>query len=145
MENKTDSFRVVRINLNEGVAQYKYFSTREECLTSIAETGNGWLQQLIHPDPTDNGWYWQTAMNDREQLEEIKKLLRARPRSAETGFLDAKAAAAYCGMSRGTFDKYRYKTAVKIKGYRIGGKVLYKTEDLDSFIKLYELKSGGLA
>ena len=27
----------------------------------------------------------------------------------------------------------------------IGGKVLYKTEDLDSFIKLYELKSGGLA
>jgi len=81
----------------------------------------------------------------REQLEEIKKLLRARPRSAETGFLDAKAAAAYCGMSRGTFDKYRYKTAVKIKGYRIGGKVLYKTEDLDSFIKLYELKSGGLA
>ncbi len=81
----------------------------------------------------------------REQLKEIKKLLRMRPSCPSAGFLDAKAAAAYCGMSRGTFDKYRYKTRVKIKGYRIDGKVLYKVDDLDSFIKLYELKSNGLA
>jgi len=44
-------------------------------------------------------------------------------------------------MSRGTFDKYRYKTAVKIKGYPIDGKTLYKVEDLDAFIKLYAVRS----
>jgi len=61
--------------------------------------------------------------------------------STRQGYLDARSAAAYCGMSRGTFDKYRYKTAVKIKGYPIDGKTLYKVEDLDAFIKLYAVRS----
>lgn len=81
----------------------------------------------------------------QKDLAQIKRLIQNRHPSLETGYLDAKAAAAYCGMSRGTFDKYRYKSAIKIKGYPIDGKILYKREDLDSFIKLYDLKSRGLA
>jgi hypothetical protein len=61
------------------------------------------------------------------------------------GWLDAKAAAKYLGISSGSFDKYRYKTSPKIKGYALDGKTLYKRSDLDSFVMLYELKSSGLA
>ena len=57
------------------------------------------------------------------------------------GWLDAKAAARYLGLSAATFDKYRYQTKVKIKGYRVGGKLLYQRKDLDSFVKLYEINS----
>jgi hypothetical protein len=86
----------------------------------------------------------QIAQIQRD-LAEIKRLIQSRGANLETGYLDAKAAAAYCGMSRGTFDKYRYKSAIKIKGYPIDGKILYKREDLDGFIKLYDVKSRGLA
>lgn len=61
------------------------------------------------------------------------------------GWLDARGAAKYLGVSAATFDKYRYQTTPKIKGYKLDGKVLYKRADLDSFVRLYELKSGGLA
>lgn len=57
------------------------------------------------------------------------------------GWLDAKAAIAYLGLSATTFDKYRYQSKVKIKGYKVGGKLLYQRKDLDSFVKLYELNS----
>lgn len=64
---------------------------------------------------------------------------------AGDGWLDAKAAAKYLGHSSGSFDKYRYKTNPKLKGYRLDGKTLYKRSDLDSFVRLYELKSAGVA
>lgn len=57
------------------------------------------------------------------------------------GWLDAKAAAKYLGMSATTFDKYRYQSRVKIKGYKVGGKTLYQRKDLDSFVKLFEINS----
>jgi hypothetical protein len=63
----------------------------------------------------------------------------------EDGWLDAKAAAKYVRMSPATFDKYRYKTSPKIKGYPLDGKTLYKKSDLDTFVRLYELKNRGLA
>ncbi len=62
----------------------------------------------------------------------------------EGGFLDSRRAAAYCGISRGTFDKYRYSTEIKLKGYRLDKKVLYKREELDAFVRLYEIKSAGV-
>jgi len=74
---------------------------------------------------------------------DIEALRSSAHGTAVDGWLDAKGAAAYLSMSAGTFDKYRYEGSPRIKGYRIGGKLLYKREDLDSFVKLWEMKSTG--
>jgi excisionase family DNA binding protein len=59
--------------------------------------------------------------------------------------MDAKAAAKYLGCSKTTFDNYRYNSSPKLTGYRVGGKTLFKREDIDSWVKLYEIRSKGLA
>lgn len=59
--------------------------------------------------------------------------------------MDAKEAAAYLGMCPNTFDKYRYKAKIKIKGYKLDGKVKYKKSELDLFMLTYNAKSQGLA
>jgi hypothetical protein len=64
---------------------------------------------------------------------------------ARVGWLDAEGARKYLSMSAGTFDKYRYKTSPRIPGHALDGKVLYHPTDLDNFVRLYELKAGGLA
>ena len=74
-----------------------------------------------------------------EMREEIRNMA-ARPEKAD-GWIDAREAAEYMGLSAGSFDKYRYTASPKIKGYKLDGKTLYKRSDLDSFIKLYELRS----
>jgi hypothetical protein len=71
--------------------------------------------------------------------EEVRK--KAEAPAEPSGWLDAKAAAAYLDMSATTFDKYRYQSPVRIKGYKVGGKLLYQRKDLDSFVKLYEINS----
>jgi hypothetical protein len=73
------------------------------------------------------------------------KALRSGSQGTADGWLDAKGAAEYLDMSAGTFDKFRYQTTPKIKGYRVGGKTLYKRADLDNFVMLFEVKSQGLA
>lgn len=97
------------------------------------------------PDTTDLvqilQWLCTQVVSLRADLESVREGCERACSTEEQGFLDAKAAAAYCGMSRGTFDKYRYNTEVRIRGYHLDGKVLYKREDLDSFIKLYEIRS----
>jgi hypothetical protein len=60
-------------------------------------------------------------------------------------WLDARAAAKYMCVSKTSFDKYRYETMPKLAGYRLDGKVLYKKSDIDSFVRLYALKSTGRA
>jgi hypothetical protein len=61
------------------------------------------------------------------------------------GWVDAKGAAQYLSISDSTFEKYRYKTTPSVKGYPLDGKVLYKKNELDTFVKLYAIKSNGLA
>lgn len=61
--------------------------------------------------------------------------------SAGDCWMDAKGAAKYMGISDGTFEKYRYHTNPKVKGYKLDGKTLFKKSDIDSFIVLYEVKS----
>jgi hypothetical protein len=51
----------------------------------------------------------------------------------------------YLGFSRGTFEKYRYNTKIKIKGYPLDGKTWFKKSDLDMFMLTYQAKSGCLA
>ena len=71
---------------------------------------------------------------------------RAKPAEAiGDGWLDAKAAAKYMCISPCTFDKYRYRTEPKLKGYNLDGKMLYKKADLDMFIMLYAAQSSGLS
>jgi hypothetical protein len=67
--------------------------------------------------------------------------LRHLSRTGHDGWLDARAAAGHMGISPGCFDKYRYNTNPKIKGYKLDGKVLYKKSDLDNFVRLYATKS----
>jgi|ERR1700677_1078887 len=59
----------------------------------------------------------------------------------ELGWMDAKRAAKYLGMCPTTFDKFRYESKAKIKGYKVGGKIKYQRKDLDSFVKLWEYNS----
>ena len=75
------------------------------------------------------------------------KALRISQHSATSndGWLDSEKARKYLDMSANTFDKYRYQTTPSIKGYKVGGKTLFKREDLDNFVRLYEIKSNGLA
>ncbi|MEI8234253.1 MAG: hypothetical protein WCH57_06165 [Verrucomicrobiota bacterium] len=79
------------------------------------------------------------ANYDHKELVSILKDIEA----AKDGWLDAKAAAQYMGgMCESTFDKYRYNTNPKLKGYSLGGKVYYKKGDIDLFIRLFALKAG---
>jgi len=61
------------------------------------------------------------------------------------GYMTPQQAMDYLGFSRGTFDKYRYKTKVKIKGYPLDGKTWFKKSDLDRFMLTYQAKSDDLA
>ena len=60
-------------------------------------------------------------------------------------WLGAEEAAAHMGLSINSFDKYRYKAEVRIKGHRLDGSLRYKKSDLDRFILTYDVKSRGLA
>ena len=78
----------------------------------------------------------------RREVQQLRELCTsALSASTPVGYMDARAAAAYCSLSKGSFDKYRYSTQVKIRGYRLDGKTLYRREDLDSFIQLYAIRS----
>ena len=60
-------------------------------------------------------------------------------------YLTPQEAMDYLGFSKGTFDKYRYNTKIKIKGCQLDGKTWFKKSDLDRFMINYEAKSGLLA
>ena len=71
---------------------------------------------------------------------------RVAPAVFSDPWLTAEQARKYLGnMSKATFDKYRYQTTPRLKGQKLDGKILYKQSDLDNFVRLYEIKSGGLA
>ena len=74
----------------------------------------------------------------------IDELLNKSRTSSVDGWMDAKRATAYLGVSTGTFDKFRYSTCPKIRGYKVGGKVFYQRTDLDAFIKLFDIRSSTL-
>ena len=75
---------------------------------------------------------------------DVNELLSHTCGSKDEGWMDARRAAAYLGMSINTFDKYRYQTTPKLVGYRVGGKIFYSRSDLDAFVKLFEIRSAGL-
>lgn len=86
-----------------------------------------------------------------EQATEIRKLkseiqaLKLTRFQKDDGWLNTKEAAAHLNVSRNTFEKYQSNKAYPLKGYRVGGKLLFKKEDLDNYVRLWEVKSAGLA
>lgn len=76
----------------------------------------------------------------KEEVRNLQKMDRN-----DDAWLDTKAAAKHLSLSANTFEKYHRHTTPRIPGYRVGGKTLFKREDLDSFVKLYDVKSRGLA
>lgn len=67
--------------------------------------------------------------------------------SADIGdrYLTPHDAMDYLGFSRGTFEKYRYNSKIKIKGCQLDGKTWFKKSDLDKFMRHYQTQSGLLA
>lgn len=80
----------------------------------------------------------------QELKRDINKLLSQNCTPRDEGWMDARRAATYLGMSVNTFDKYRYQTTPKLVGYRVGGKIYYSRSDLDAFVKLFDVRSAGL-
>ena len=85
------------------------------------------------------------ALDIREIRREITELSRSTRSADANGWIDAKEAAIYLGLSANTFDKYRYQTRPRLIGHKVGGKILYRRSDLDTFVKLFYIKSAGLA
>jgi hypothetical protein len=91
-------------------------------------------QNKILPFPTQEADLFRLLLNEIKALK--KELL-----SQVDCWMDKKAAAKYMGIGLSSFDKYRYNTNPKIKGYSLDGKTLYKKSDIDTFIRLYALKA----
>jgi hypothetical protein len=100
---------------------------------------------IVQPQdtPTDS-----QSISAADLLRELASLRQAVAKLAPPdGWLDAKGAAAYLCMSANTFDKHRYSEAPapRIEGHRVGGKWLYHRDDLDTFVRLFDLRDRGLA
>ena len=107
----------------------------------VNNENNGLSQLLIHIGKIPN------VIESMAQIAKEMRILQNRVESDLTKYddpdrwLSAKAAMTYLSMSASTFDKYRYNSDHSIKGYLVGSKTLYKKTDLDSFVKLWKLKS----
>ena len=90
----------------------------------------------------------ESARQQELLLERVLQELRALQSKvhSDDNWMDMTAARAYLGgMSESTFDKYLYNRSPKIKGYKTDGKLLFKREDLDLWLRLYEARSKGEA
>ena len=79
----------------------------------------------------------------RSEVSSLRDHLQKLPSLEESkvGYMSPEAAMKYLGMSKNTFDKYRYQTKIKIKGYKLDGKNWYKISDLDRFMLCYDANS----
>lgn len=55
-------------------------------------------------------------------------------------YMSSDEAQKYLSMSKNTFEKYRYSTAVKIPSYPLDGKCWFRKSDLDRFMLTYKYK-----
>lgn len=76
-----------------------------------------------------------------ERLERQRLSPPPKSDSDEVAYLDAEGARKYLSMSKNTFEKYVYAEKVKIPRYLVGGKNLFKKEDLDRFVQTWEDKN----
>ena len=79
--------------------------------------------------------------NLRDMIHNISSNIKGEDR-----YMSAEEARSYLGMSKGTFEKYRFSSKDKIKAYPLDGKHWFKKSDLDRFMSLYGMKKSlGLA
>ena len=55
----------------------------------------------------------------------------------EDRYMTPEEAMHYLGMTKNTFDKYRYKSKIPIPSFRLDGSNRYKKSDLDRFMLTY--------
>ncbi len=106
------------------------------------------FQCLIHASELNSNIKMMYDLNSKIYNELIKQNNNLSGFAVEKpadSYLTPQQAMNYLGMSKGTFDKYRYSSKVKIKGYQLDGKSWFKKSDLDRFMLTYQAKSGGLA
>ena len=86
-------------------------------------------------------------LNSRIYNELLKQhnSLKSGEEKSKDKYLTPQGAMDYLGMSRGTFEKYRYISKIKINGYQLDGKTWFKKSDLDLFMLTYKAKSVGMA
>ena len=106
------------------------------------------LECLVHASELNSNIKMMYDLNSRIYNEIIKQNNNLSGFAVEKladSYLTPQQAMNYLGMSKGTFDKYRYSSKIKIKGYQLDGKTWFKKSDLDRFMLTYQAKSGGLA
>lgn len=63
----------------------------------------------------------QSADCSPQILQELRALKKEVQTKIRDSWMDAKSAARYMGISESSFDKYRYKTNPRLKGYNLDG------------------------
>ncbi len=114
------------------------------CLSQL-ESLNGSLQLLEMPSIVIN--IYKAIEQLHEKQDAINEYIAKTNSASDNGdrYMTPQEAMNYLGFSKNTFDKYRYSSIVKIKGYQLDGKTWYKKSDLDRFMLTYRAKSCGKA
>jgi hypothetical protein len=114
------------------------------CLSQL-ESLNGSLQLLEMPSIVIN--IYKAIEQLHEKQDAINECIAKTNSASDNGdrYMTPQEAMNYLGFSKNTFDKYRYSSIVKIKGYQLDGKTWYKKSDLDRFMLTYRAKSCGKA
>jgi len=107
------------------------------------------LQQTLNllKLPAEVGANSKLLLDLHSKVDAIQEFILKFSDNIELGdkYMPPKKAYKYLGMCESTFEKYRYKTKVKIKGYPLDGKYWFKKSDLDRFMMLYQVRSEQLA
>ena len=118
-----------------------------ECLGHLSqlESLNKNLQLLEMPSLVIN--IYKAIEQLHKKHDAIQDYIAKYTRSVNVGdrYLTPQEAMDYLGFSKGTFDKYRYNSKIKIQGCQLDGKTWFKKSDLDRFMFTYDAKSGLLA
>lgn len=78
----------------------------------------------------------------RDELAAMRELLQ---RPDADGWIDSKAARAYLGFSKNTFDMHCYQSEPRLPSKKVGGKLLFKRAELDRWVSLWEVRNAGTA
>jgi hypothetical protein len=112
-------------------------------IDSISQVING-LINIVEINSNIKMIYDLTSQIYNELLKQHNSL-KSGEEKLKDKYLTPQGAMDYLGMSRGTFEKYRYISKIKINGYQLDGKTWFKKSDLDRFMLTYQAKSVGLA
>jgi len=93
--------------------------------------------------PEDVAYNTKSLNQLHSKIDDLQSFIEKFSDNVELGdrYMTTQEAKDYLGMSDNTFEKYRYKTKVKIKGYLLDSVYRFKKSDLDRFMMTYNAKS----